>query len=255
MLSIPPAIALTRVVYTGTVSASTSNALRGGSSPAYSLGQTFQVSFTINEAFNPSLNSCYDDGTTKLYTNNATCNQSLFSNITFTGQSSGTFNSVARGVQIEIPNASFDSNIGFSRNTFEDNSRTGPIVNSNTVDWNLVSWNVPTAYTFVREPTPYMVSPYGPTLLSPTALISWYYNTSYYRNYALSNRPDIFLTFLSPSNSVATLYFSATQMDIIGEAPAPLPFLGAASAFGFSRRLRRRCRPSCKPISSSSSGK
>jgi hypothetical protein len=247
--------AVTKVVYTGTITDSTSPELTSGASPAYSVDQKFWLSFSINESFNPNLNaSCYLTSGNRYNNNQTTCNQSLLSDVSFAA-GIGTFSPSSAGVQILIPQSSRTQNLGFTRNlTF--NTPTGAQVVSNNSTWEMISWNVPTTYTFSREPTPYMVYPYGPTLLSPSALVLWYYNTSYYRNYAISSPPTVTINFYDPESTATTqLYFSATQMDIIGEAPAPLPFLGAVSAFGFSRRLRRRCRPACKPRSSSSSGK
>ena len=51
------------------------------------------------------------------------------------------------------------------------------------------------------------------------------------------------------SNQIATW----AQADLVPPVPGPLPALGAAAAFGFSRKLRQRIRAGTKFVSSSSS--
>ena len=81
-------------------------------------------------------------------------------------------------------------------------------------------------------------------LLTPTSLISYYYNNSFYRDYSsLTNLgtpvENVVLKF-----GEGNVEFQLTGLDIISEVPGPLPLAGAAGAYGWSRKLRRRIRSS-----------
>jgi hypothetical protein len=54
-----------------------------------------------------------------------------------------------------------------------------------------------------------------------------------------------------PSGVTSRTWAQATLFLGTAEAPGPLPALGTAAAFGFSRKLRKRIKSSANPISSS----
>lgn len=254
-----PAGAVTKVVFTGTVNSDSDDLLSTPtpSGAAYVDGQQFQLTFEVNGDFspaNPAWNSvCYSTTFNRYQNTNAACPLSPVKDVAFTGMNSNTTYNQSLGSAIIVPQRSFTSNLGFSRGaSFGD---TGRSLNSSGAAFTLVGWTVPASYTFATQPTPYMVYPYtgGPasSLLSPSALISWYYNNSYYRNYALSSPNTITLNFNNPDTGDIPLSAYITQMDIISEAPAPLPLFGAISGFAYSRRLRRRCRAESRTRSSS----
>ncbi len=88
---------------------------------------------------------------------------------------------------------------------------------------------------------PYVANPPNPPTITENTITSWLWTNSDF--YPPSKSSD----YLNTNYSWA----QATQVSTAPPAPGPLPALGAAAAFGFSRQLRKRIKRSNNAVSSS----
>ena len=263
LLNPVPSTAGTTVRYTGTITAlpNGQTSWRGytTNNPAGAgLDNTLTIEFAINPSFSTSCvgtisNPGDPDYYSAAYSVPDSCGGQLFTSISLTGpQVFGAYSLTAGSTEID---AQYASQGATSRNIYLVGSglTSGIRVGSNLDSSPLTDFQISGDYTFVYTGnpnpgfTPYFAPPFingtAPYsgLPSPSDLIQFYYNSSYYRNYAIT-----------PGSSTASvtfgegvLDFSLTQMDIIIDGvPAPLPLFGAVAAFSTARQLRRRLKHS-----------
>lgn len=245
----------TKVTFTGIITNATTSVFR--SSYGLPVGSTFSVSFTINPSYNSTSSDCavylppdsqFPDASppsTLTYKNTSNCNTPLIQDVKFT-RSVDSFvsapNSSIIAYNAADPSYTGAQNLGYSRPQTESSTgvricRTADGLGCN----NLTGWTIPSTYIFTNFGQAYMSAPPLNTGISPTDLIQYYYSSSYYRDYAIltgttETTTQAVLNF-STGNQIA---FNLTGMDIVNDVPGPIPLLGGASAFAWSRRIRRR---------------